>query len=194
MIIGIAGKIGAGKSYIAGILQKQGWLFLDLDKVAHWALENLAEEITREFGKEIIVERKLSSSRLARKVFGVPGALERLEKITYPWIEQRTKEWLGEWEGKDRIIEAVNLHKTSLPEDMDLIIWVKVPIFMRFFRIMKRDGYSLRDTIRRFRSQASLGPKLFHERTETYIVGNTNNKKKLFQSLSSIPGINLKSG
>lgn len=186
MVVGIAGKTGAGKNRVASLLEQRGWRTLDLDVVAHQALEVLGDEIESRLGPGLLENGSISRRRLGSLVFSDPRSLEVLEKITYPWIENEARRWISDEPSVPAALHAVNLHKTSLPEDFDALIWVTAPAYVRKRRVMKRDNQSWSELKGRFHSQKSLTPKLFFHNAETYTVRNSGNDVSLGASLDRI--------
>ncbi len=187
MIIGIAGKTGAGKNYVASILEQKGWRTLDLDPVGHRALDALSAEVEERLGPGLLssdgsVNRRL----LGERVFGSPQALQLLEGITYPWIEKQTRLWLEEQPDIPAAVHGVNLHKTSLVKDCRFILWVSAPLRTRRQRVMRRDSKGWKELLGRFRSQRRLGPKLFSRNAEIYKVRNSGNDRRLRRQLNRI--------
>jgi len=185
-LIGLAGKIGSGKSYVADILQRRGWRVLDLDTVAQRALKVFKDEIVQAFGSDILVNGHIDRKRLAAKVFTGPRCLEKLEAITYRWIEDETRRWIDLEPAVPAVIHAVNLHKTSLPKICDAIIWVKASRHIRKHRVIQRNHQSWERIKGRFDSQKRLRPKLFAPHAEIYSVRNSGNDASLNSSLNRI--------
>ena len=187
LILGIAGKMGAGKNLIASILEESGWRTLDLDALAHQILDQNAEFIESEFGFEIIdSEGRVNRRRLAAKVFNCPQLLHKLESITYPLIERETLEWLDADTSTSAAIHAINLHKTVLPQRCDAILWVQASQRRRRKRVMARDGLSLDEVRARFKNQDNLKPKLFSPYAETYSIKNSGNLGRTRHRLDEI--------
>ncbi len=185
-LIGIAGKTGAGKNYIAELLEQRGWRTLDLDLVAHKSLEALSLSLGEQFGPDIFVGGKIDRKELGRRVFSSPSSLQLLENMTYPWIEEQTRRWIAEDPEAPAAIHAINLHKTSLVEECDLIIWVTAPSALRKKRVMVRENRAWKELKGRFRSQNGLNSKLFSSRAEIYSVRNSGNVASLNASLDRI--------
>ena len=187
MLIGIAGRIGSGKNYVAAKLEERGWRTLDLDLVAHRVLEDSAEEVEAALGPGLLNrDRKINKRTLGDIVFSSPGHLARLEAITYPRIERETLIWIDQPDPRPSAVHAVNLHKTALPERCALIIWVHAPFAVRRRRVISRDSRPWPSLKARFRSQKALNSKLFFGRAETYSVGNCGNDKRLEAALNRI--------
>ncbi|MCG8453817.1 MAG: dephospho-CoA kinase [Spirochaetales bacterium] len=183
MVIGIAGKTGAGKNRVAELLLQQGWRALDLDLVAHEALDALAPALKDSFGPSILKENRVDRRALGQLVFQNGEKLKQLEKLTYPWIEKACQEWVESQPSIPAAVHGVNLHKTAIPEHVDAIIWVYAPYFQRKKRVMKRDQRCWKELKGRFRQQKRLSPKLFSSRADIYIVRNSQNVEALEASL-----------
>ncbi|RLW69614.1 MAG: dephospho-CoA kinase [spirochete symbiont of Stewartia floridana] len=187
LILGIAGKMGAGKNLIASILEERGWRTLDLDSLAHQILDQNAVVIESEFGSEVIdAEGKINRRSLGAKVFNCPPLLRKLESITYPLIERETLGWLAADTSVSVAIHAINLHKTALPQRCDAILWVHASRRQRRKRVMARDGRPWNEIKARFKSQNKLKPKLFSPYAETYSIKNSGNLGRTRHRLEEI--------
>ena len=187
LLLGIAGRTGAGKNLVASLLEKKGWRTLDLDVVAHQVLNSAADLVHAEFGPGLVDDQGMVDRRvLGAKVFDQPHLLRKLESITYPLIEEKAKAWIAEGLGIPAAIHAVNLHKTAYLKRFDAIIWVHAPRFIRRKRVMAREGRPWSELKGRFKSQKGLNPKLFSSHAETYRVRNSGNPKRLERRLEEI--------
>ena len=187
MLIGIAGKTGSGKNYVASLLEKRGWRTLDLDIVAHQALSARADEIEHRLGPGLIRDDgRIDRKKLGAIVFSDEASLKILEEITYPWIEEKTRHWIAEEPEVPAAIHAINLHKSSLQNDCRAIIWVKASRNLRRKRVLRRDGRPWAQLRGRFSSQNGLNPKLFSPDAEIYSVRNSGNDAFLCARLDRI--------
>lgn len=187
LLLGITGKIGAGKNAVASLLEKRGWHTLDLDTVAHRVLNLAVPQIKREFGSEVINSQGAVDRRvLGAKVFGNPQLLEKLESLTYPLIEEETDKWIAEKSHAPRAVHAINLHKTSHLERYDAIIWVHAPYLVRCKRVIARDKKTWSELKTRFLRQRGLSAKFFLPYAETFRVRNSGNLKRLEHRLDAI--------
>lgn len=185
-LIGISGKIGAGKNFIASLLEQRGWRTLDLDRVGHEVLDSLSAEIADEFGTHVLLDKGGVDRRaLGNMVFENPEKLLRLESMLYPLIVEKTDQWLNS-EDKPAVIHAVHLHKTSYPERCNAIIWVWAPFWLRRRRVMARDKRNWRFLKGRFRSQKTLNSKLLCSRAEIYRVGNFGKVRQIERRVDHI--------
>jgi dephospho-CoA kinase len=99
-VIGIIGKIGAGKSTVAALFGARGARVIDADRIAHGVLTEPAviAEVLARFGAGVLAAdaaagRRIERRALASLVFG-PGpehaaALRDLEAIVHPRVHER---------------------------------------------------------------------------------------------------------
>ena len=92
-IIGLFGKIGAGKSTVASRFAELGAEVIDADALAHEALlaDSVCRQLREHFGEAIFrPDGSVDRTRLAATVFGEHpqqvAALAALEQIVHPWV------------------------------------------------------------------------------------------------------------
>lgn len=96
IVVGLIGRIGAGKSTVARRFAKHGALVIDADRLAHDALADptVVGEVVGRFGGAVRdAAGGLDRAALARLVFGPTpahdAALADLEAIVHPRVRQR---------------------------------------------------------------------------------------------------------
>lgn len=96
IVIGIVGRIAAGKSTVARLLADRGAEVLDADQIAHAVLDEpeVRRRIAGEFGSNLLdANTRVHRSVLADLVFGPTeshqAALDTLESIVHPQVRQR---------------------------------------------------------------------------------------------------------
>ena len=101
-VVGLIGKIGAGKTTVAGLLGQCGAIVIDADALTHDALKQAAvrELIRDHFGSSVFEGDTVDRSCLAELVFGDQPkhkkALQDLEKIIHPRVRDALEERLRE--------------------------------------------------------------------------------------------------
>ena len=168
-VIGLTGGIGTGKSTVAQFLAEMGAVVLDLDKVGHEALKpnNKAwKQVVNEFGKDILTASgEIDRTRLGNKVFKNPEALQRLNRIIHPVIDNMVNDRLEEYrrQGVDEVVleAAVILEAGRISQVHEL--WVTVaPEATVIRRIMERSGLSEQEAMVRVQSQISSEERIKH--------------------------------
>jgi dephospho-CoA kinase len=154
-------------------LEKHGIPVLDVDKLGHTAIEEEKAAILRHFGPEVLeTDGTVDRKKLGALVFGKAEELAALEAIVHPAANRLTGQWLREREGQTLVINAALLHRSSAFEQLDAIILVTAPWFVRLIRARRRDRLSWRELIKRFRSQRDFTSQYLRKNTDIYIMDN----------------------
>ena len=102
IIVGIVGKIGAGKSTVARAMADLGAEVIDADRIAHDVLAEpeVVAAIAARYGAEVLDDAgRVRRPRLAERVFGPTpahdAALAELEAIVHPRVRCRIDERLA---------------------------------------------------------------------------------------------------
>jgi dephospho-CoA kinase len=179
MLLGITGKYCAGKNHAAAIFEKRGFSVLDVDKLGHIAIERKKDEIFLQFGKSIKnPDNSINRRLLGEKVFGKEKEMALLETIVHPEANRLTLEWLAAQNSRDCVINAALLHKSAVFGQLDCIILVDAPFFIRLLRARHRDKLSWCAIIRRFLSQRYFFTQYFTGNADIYRVENSGLKKQ----------------
>ena len=174
MIIGLTGKYCAGKNFIANILQNRGFSILDLDTLGHSVIEEKKTEIFARFGEQIQnPDGSVNRKKLGKEVFGKPDELTALETIVHPEVNRLTEKWITAQNGKNCIINAALLHKTSVFEKFDCIIIVNAPRLIRLIRAKRRDKLPWAVILKRFSSQKNFNTQYSAGNADIYRVENS---------------------
>lgn len=115
MIIGVTGKSGSGKSYLAEILAKKLNLkHIDVDKISHQVLllPETLKFLKQEFGEVVFNNGELNRKKLGTLAFHNKEKLKRLNNFCQTQIEKEL----------DKIIEA---EQNLIVLDYALLPWLK---------------------------------------------------------------------
>ncbi len=103
IVVGLAGRSGAGKSTVAGMFGARGAVCLVVDEVAREIVRpgsSVLAEIELAFGPEYLLpDGGLDRRKLGRRVFSDPVALELLNRITHPALVREVSAWIAELAG-----------------------------------------------------------------------------------------------
>jgi dephospho-CoA kinase len=184
MLIGLTGMYCAGKNHVAAILEGRGFAVLDVDKLGHTAIENKKADIIARFGKDIQnQDGSVNRRRLGERVFGRENELSALEAIVHPEANRLTLEWIAAHNGQKCVINAALLHKSAVFGQLDGIIVVSAPLFVRLIRAKRRDKLSWTSLLRRFSSQKQFSAQYLAENADIYNVENPGIRELGFQRL-----------
>ena len=180
-IIGITGQSGSGKTSALNSLKERGAAIFDCDALYHSMLKNdaaLIEALKKSFPEQFEGD-VLNRPALSRLVFSEPDKLARLNAVTHFHISRKLAAGLFEAGAKGyklAAIDAIELISSGLSDCCDCCIAIVADKNIRLERIMKRDGVSREDALRRINAQRS--EDYFRENCD-YIVEN-NSAPELF--------------
>lgn len=158
ILIGIIGKIGAGKSTVARLLAEHGARVIDADRIAHEVLQDaeVRRLLVERFGPELITRSQpLNAADIDRKalagiVFGPTAAHRRaladLEAIVHPRVHERMETLLAGIAGEERSGGAERVAVLDVPllvrggwlDRCDRIVVLECPDDVRRARIAAR--------------------------------------------------------
>ncbi len=126
-VIGLTGNIATGKSVVRKMLEHLGAYGIDADGLAHRAIARGApgyQAVIDTFGHWILgPDGQIERPKLGRLVFADADALERLETIVHPLVEQAVDILIRRAPYKIVVIEAIKLLESGLSKMCDSI-WV----------------------------------------------------------------------
>lgn len=128
IVVGLTGRIGAGKSTVAGLFADRGAIVVDADRIAHEVLgePEVAAIVAERFGSDVVAaDGSIDRRSLAKQVFGPTkehaAALECLEAIIHPRVAARI----------DAILDACSSGDPSRPVVLDVPLLRKSGIIRR---------------------------------------------------------------
>lgn len=187
MVIGLTGMSCSGKDRVAELLKSECIVVIDEDKLGHEALSAKKDELTDTFGPDIISEDgTVNRKKLGSIVFSSPEKLEALNRITHPWMVERTLSECKaiEDEGKVAVINAAILESMGFVEHCDLIILVYAPYNIRLERAIKRDSISEEGFRRRSDAQKDIGLKALSSGKRVITIINDGSDEQLSRQVS----------
>lgn len=165
MILGITGISGSGKHTAAAFFEKQGWVILDADKIAHHSYRpytNVWKAVVQEFGERILNrDDRINRATLGKIVFDAlhpkesEAALKKLNQIIHPYMKRKIKNAIHRhFKRKSNIAIVVALWEESgLEEYCEKLLLVQAEAALRSKRIQGRDSISPETYEMRIRNQ-----------------------------------------
>lgn len=179
----ITGGIGSGKSTVAEIIRRQGYVVFSCDAIYNELLCNheFLNKIILEFGDVIDENGTLDRSKLSEKVFNDEETLEKLNSITHPAIMKevfnRSKDY------KISFTEVPLLFESGLEENFDGVIVVLRNSEERITAVSARDKIDRESVILRIKSQFNYDNGDF---AKYYVIHNNGNLINLVHKTSEI--------
>lgn len=166
--IGITGGIGCGKSEVCRILEAHHIPIIDADLVARELIENhdeIKSQIKQAFGDALYLSTgKLDRKQMADIIFNDERAKERLNRIVHPHVIAYQAAELKKIEEarQHRIagVEAALIFEAGSEEQFDIMIVVAASEQTIVKRLMKRDGITKDEILKRIHSQMPLAEKI----------------------------------
>ena len=176
-VIGVTGGVGAGKSTVLGILEKEFDAYvIQADLLGHVLMEpgeECYDAVIALFGKEIIKKDKtIDRRRISDVVFTDKDMLLKLNGIIHPAVKQRILRLISEQREAGRklcVVEAALFLEERYQEFCDEVWYVYTEEEIRIQRLMESRGYSRDKSLGIIRNQVS--DQVFRENTD-YVIEN----------------------
>lgn len=165
-IIGLAGGIGAGKSFVAAIFAESGCLVLDADEAVWQAYREkpILDQIHAWWGEQAFeADGQINRRWISARVFADPSERQRLETLLHPRVQAMRSEKMSQFANDISVLAFVwdvpLLFETGLDRQCDFIVFVDSPYEMRQARVSANRGWLEADLIRRENLQMPLDKK-----------------------------------
>lgn len=189
-IIGLTGQTGAGKSSAREIMRKNGAAVIDADAVAHDITDNDVNciyDIVNHFSCLVLNGKgKINRKALGRMVFSDKKELLVLNKIIFPYIQEKIEQMVLEYISKganDIVIDGATVIESGCGKMCDVLVSVVANEDVRTKRIVKRDNISLTDAKRRVSAQK---PEDFYIENSDFVIENNGTKEELEHQVNSV--------
>jgi dephospho-CoA kinase len=176
-IIGIAGGIGSGKSFIANLFTPEGCAVIDSDAQVRSAYTNPEVlDILRKWWGDTVFHSDGSVNRaaIAKRVFANPPERLRLEGLLHPLVGKLRHRQMEELANKPEIVAFIwdtpLLFEAGLNGQCDAILFVETPLDVRQERVARTRGWSPEELLRRENLQWPLDRK---RQISDYVIQNT---------------------
>jgi dephospho-CoA kinase len=176
-IIGIAGGIGSGKSFIAQLFAEEGCLVLNADDQVRALYADLAVKETLRcwWGAKVFnTEGEVDRRAVAHIIFADSVEKKRLESLLHPKVDQLRIEAMQAAAADSQVVAFVwdipLLFEVDLHLRCDAIVFVEATDAQRLERVRKTRGWDENELRRREKLQLPLDNK---RRMSNYILKNT---------------------
>lgn len=192
VVIGIAGGIGSGKSFVAAMLAEAGCVIYDADRevTALYKRQDVLDTVRSWWGDEAVTEGEIDRATIARIIFEDESQRDRLEKLLFPRLHARRRELIEEAarDGiKAVVIDAPLLFEAALDEECDVVVFVDTPRPVRLERLKARSGWDEAELSRREKAQLPLDAK--RERSDYSLDGSAAPEELRRRTLSLLDEI-----
>jgi dephospho-CoA kinase len=178
-IIGIAGGIGSGKSFIARLFGELGALVISSDDQVTDAYRDpeVRRTLRQWWGDDVIrPDGQINRRLIGGKVFADPLERKRLEELLHPRVHAARERAMAEAAAANnpRVVAFVwdtpLLFETDLHEQCDAVVFVDAPLETRLARVATARNWDAAELARRENSQWGLDRK---RDFADYVISNT---------------------
>ena len=170
ILVGLTGGVATGKTTVARMFRACGAHVIDADALARQVVEPgkpAWREIVKIFGRRMLkADRTIDRAALGKQVFSSPRKLRKLGRIIHPRVAREQARLTREIVKKDPeavvIYDAPVLIEAGAHTRMDRIIVVTADRKTQIARLLKRNGISRAEALRRIRAQMPLAEKVAH--------------------------------
>ena len=145
LILGLTGSIGMGKTVAADNFRRTGLPVHDADNTVHelTGVGGKAVDPIAELFPEAVKKGAIDREALAKRVFGDPEGLARLEEILHPMVHHREQQFLehrARQGCRQVVLDIPLLFETGGEDRCDAVITVSAPRFLQERRVLRRSG------------------------------------------------------
>ncbi len=194
MVLGITGCPGSGKSILANIVARHGWMLIDADEIGREVGENnhgVLDELADVFGADIInSEGKLDRRLLAVRAFSHRSKTRMLNEIVHTRLIERLKTKISDIrsQNNDCVVDCALIIEWGIEKLFDIVVCVASDEHLRKKRLIDRDGRTPEEINGMFAAQLSEDEKI---KKADIVINNKESIEKLTlfgKMLSGLPG------
>jgi dephospho-CoA kinase len=145
-VIGVTGSAGMGKSTTARFFAEAGVPVHDADAVVHRLYEGQAVAAVEAVFPGTTARGRVNRNRLAERVLNDPAALEKLEDIVHPLVQEAEQQLLTDAERRGEKVAVLDiplLFETGGDRRVDAVVVVSAPPEVQQARLLERPGMTI---------------------------------------------------
>jgi dephospho-CoA kinase len=172
MVAGLTGGIGSGKSTVSKIFEMLGCAVFNSDQVAKEVYydEEVRKKVIALLGEPSYHSpSEINKSYISSKAFNNTDLLHQLNQIIHPAVRVRFNQFIKQHSNQIIIKETALLFEAHIDKEVDKIIMVACEDELRIKRVMKRDGVSESEVLKRIKSQLPQDEKI---KRSHYVIHN----------------------
>ncbi|MCF6173098.1 MAG: dephospho-CoA kinase [Campylobacteraceae bacterium] len=181
-MIVLTGSIATGKSSVCKLMHKYGWEIVDADKIAKNLIN--AKIIKSLFGQAFVKNGRVDRKALGNLIFSDERQRKKLNKYIHPLVRQEIKTQVTKFKKEDKkFIVDIPLYFESGNYDASRVVVVYCPRRLQLKRLMKREGISGGEAIKRVNSQIDIEEKKLKA---DIVIDNSRDMKYLAKQVKKL--------
>ncbi len=180
----LTGGISTGKSTVLKAFYSFGFHSIDADEVAHQILQEQSVKIAEMFGEALIVKDKVDRAALGDIVFSDASKRKELEALLHPLIYTEIERLSATEDRLTRpyLIDIPLFFEAGrYPIAKSLVVYATEA--QQLERLIKREGYSKEEALKRISTQISIEEK---RSVASYLIYNTGTLTQLQQECERV--------
>jgi dephospho-CoA kinase len=188
ILVGLTGGIGAGKSTVSAMLAERGAAIVDADQIAR-DLQSPGSPVlaamAARFGEHILHDDgSLDRGAVAQIVFNDKAALDDLNGIVHPAMQDEIQRQIDEHRGTDRVVVLdFPLLGENPRKGLAATIVVDIPVEVAVERLVDQRGMDEADARARINSQISREQRLA---SATHVIDNGGDRDELVRQVDEL--------
>jgi dephospho-CoA kinase len=165
-VIGVAGGIGSGKSFVARLFGELGAMVISSDELIKeaYADEEVRQAVRRQWGEQFLrPDGSVDREKVSGRIFTDPQARQWLEGLLHPRVARRRQELMEQRADDPQVLAYVwdtpLLFETGLNSQCDRVVFVDAPDAVRLQRVRQNRGWDASELRRRENLQLPLDRK-----------------------------------
>lgn len=188
--IAVTGGLSCGKSSVCRVFKELGANVISADEIVHQLLTpntNLGQQVIKLLGDEIVLNKQIDRSAIAKRVFGNPKLLLSLEKLLHPAVLEEVEKQYQKVNGQHAatlfVVEVPLLYEIAGEGSFDCVIdvWADPEVCRKRFKTAT--GYGDDEYDKRMARQ--LSPEEKAKRAD-YVVNNSGSMLEMRDSVIKI--------
>lgn len=184
-IIGLTGNIATGKSVVRRMLEHLGAYTIDADALSHRVMAKGApgyQLVLDKFGKWLVgKDGEIERKKLGNLVFNDAEALEQLESIVHPLVNQAVSMLIQRATQPIIVVEAIKLLESEMRGACDSIWVTTAPEEVQVERLVRKRGLTKEQALERIRMQNAQSEKIA---SANVVIRNTGSYDELWEQVS----------
>lgn len=186
-VVGLTGGVGSGKTTVAALFRRRGWVVLDADAEVRRLLSPggaAVRPVARRLGPTVVArDGGVDRKKIADRVFQDPALRRTLEKILHPLVRRAFLAELRRQKGRNVLLDVPLLFESGWDRWVDRTVTVWAPRRLRWARLARSGRLTPADARRREKAQMPLREKM---KRSDFVLKNSGSHADLSRAVTRL--------